>query len=70
MVRAIREDTAQLPKLTDAVRPDRPERRDRLERLDRVPESRRGAGRHAAPSIGATGRMASRRALLPMAARD
>jgi len=54
-------------RLADA---DRPERQDRLERLDRLPESRRGPGRHAAPSIGASGRMASKRALHPMAARD
>jgi hypothetical protein len=39
-------------------------------RLDRQPETRRRAGRHAAPSIGASGRMSSKRALHPIAARD
>ncbi len=51
-------------RLTDAERLDRPERQDRL------PEARRGAGRHAAPPIGSGGRMGSKRALHPMAARD
>jgi hypothetical protein len=48
----------------EAARLDRPERQDRL------PEARRGAGRHAAPSIGAGSRMASRRTLDPLASRD
>ncbi len=43
---------------------------DLLDRHDRRPEPRRGAGRHAAPSIGLSSRMASRTPAHPLATRD
>jgi hypothetical protein len=57
-------------RLADADRPEGQDRIVRPEHLDRLPETRRGAGRHAAPSIGSSGRMASKRALHQMASRD